>query len=392
MLDETDPVSGPREVTRLVIPAVGRVAVIDASPGTVMLDASGASVEAVSEFFRGMLASGAAVSSLRSYALSLLRWWRFLAACDVSWQRASRLEVRDFVLWMRLVGPAGRASGYAPATINHALAVVKMFYADRIAAGDGPAMNPVPDSTGRDGRRVQAHHNPMQLFAPGSRAPYRQKLPLQLPRSIPDRLFDELFAAMGSDRDRALLAFYVSTGARASELLGATLNLLDPGEQRIGVHRKGSGRLQWLPASADAFVWLRLYEQQANRPEGEHALWLTRRRPIRALTYSATRRMLQRANERLGTGWTLHDLRHTAAQRMIEDPGLSLTDVQWVLGHAHLTTTELYLRPRDEEVVTRVLQHHRARAERPLTPPALGGAAAYRPEDLDVLLGGGHHG
>jgi integrase len=116
---------------------------------------------------------------------------------------------------------------------------------------------------------------------------------------------------------------------------------VDPGEQRIGVHRKGSGRLQWLPASADAFVWLRLYEQHANRPEGEQALWLTRRRPVRPLTYSAARRMLQRANESLGTSWTLHDLRHTAAQRMIDDPHLSLTDVQWVLGHAHLTTTQI---------------------------------------------------
>jgi hypothetical protein len=38
--------------------------------------------------------------------------------------------------------------------------------------------------------------------------------------------------------------------------------------------------------------------------------------------------------------------RHTAAQRMIDDPGLSLTDVQWGLGHAHLTTTELDAPPR----------------------------------------------
>jgi site-specific recombinase XerD len=59
--------------------------------------------------------------------------------------------------------------------------------------------------------------------------------------------------------------------------------------------------------------------------------------------YPASRRMLQRANESLGTGWTLHALRHTAAQRMVDDPGLSLTDVQWVLGHAHLTTTQVYL-------------------------------------------------
>ena len=376
-----------REVTALVVPAIGAVAKIDAAPGTVLLDATGEPVEEVSEFFATMLACGASFSSLRSYGLALLRWWRFLAAVDVCWQRATRIEARDFVLWMRLVGPAGRQSAYAPATINHALAVIKMFYADRISSGDGPLINPVPDANHRAGRMSQAHHNPMQPFAPGPRAPLRQKMPERIPRHLPDRLFDELFAALRSDRDRALLAFYVSTGARASELLGVTVDLVNPGDQRIGVHRKGSGRLQWLPASADAFVWLRLYEQQTQRPDGEQALWLTQRRPVRPLTYSAARRMLQRANESLGTVWTLHDLRHTAAQRMVDDPKMSLSDVQWVLGHAHITTTQIYLRPREEEVVSRVLAHHRDRAERPTTPPPVD-TAGYSAEVLAVLFGG----
>lgn len=378
-----------RDVTALVVPAVGAVASIDAAPGTVLLDATGEPVDEVSEFFATMLACGASFSSLRSYGLALLRWWRFLAAVDVCWQRAGRIEARDFVLWMRLVGPAGRQGGYAPATINHALAVVKMFYADRISAGDGPLINPVPDADHRAGRRSNAHHNPMQPFAPAVRAPFRQKMPERIPRHLPDRLFDELFATVRSDRDRALLAFYVSTGARASELLGVTVDRVNVGDQRIGVHRKGSGRLQWLPASADAFVWLRLYEQQIRRPDGEQALWLTRRGPVRPLTYSAARRMLQRANESLGTAWTLHDLRHTAAQRMVDDPKMSLSDVQWVMGHAHITTTQIYLRPREEEVVSRVLAHHRDRAERPPTPPPPPvDTAGYSAEVLAVLFGG----
>lgn len=376
-----------RDVTGLLVPVVGAVVQLEGVPGTALLDASGAPVVEVSDFFASMLASGASVSSLRSYGLSLLRWWRFLAAVGVQWERASRVDARDFVLWMRMVGPAGRRAGYAPATINHALAVVKMFYADRAAAGQGPMINPVPDAAHRQGRRVQPHRNPMRPVTPGRRAPLRQKLPERAPRSLPDRLFDALFATLGSDRDRALLAFYVSTGARAAELLGVTVDRVDPGEQRIGVHRKGSGRLQWLPASADAFVWLRLYQQQVDRPDGERALWLTRRGPVRPLTYSAARRMLQRANESLGTSWTLHDLRHTAAQRMIEDPQLSLTDVQWVLGHAHLTTTQLYLRPRPDEVVARVLEHHRTRGQRPAPPPPSAGAG-YSTEVLDVLFGG----
>ena len=125
-------------------------------PGTVLLDATGEPVKEVSEFFATMLASGASSSSLRSYGMALLRWWRFLAAVGVPWQRAGRIEARDFVLWMRLVGPSSKQGGYAPATINHALAVVKMFYADRMSAGHGPLINPVPDVDRRAGRRAQA--------------------------------------------------------------------------------------------------------------------------------------------------------------------------------------------------------------------------------------------
>jgi hypothetical protein len=112
------------------------------------------------------------------------------------------------------------------------------------------------------------------------------------------------------------------------------------------VIRKGSRALQPLPASPDAFVWLRLYQAQLAGivPVGPgQPLWWTRRAPLRALTYHAARAMFTRANTALGSNWTLHDLRHTAAYRMARDPHMGLTDVQWVLGHAHLSTTQLYV-------------------------------------------------
>ena len=68
--------------------------------------------------------------------------------------------------------------------------------------------------------------------------------------------------------------------------------------------------------------------------------------------------MFERAVERAGGTATLHALRHTAAYRMAEDPALPLTDVQLVLGHALLSTTQIYLTPRKEEVIRRVLAHH----------------------------------
>ena len=64
--------------------------------------------------------------------------------------------------------------------------------------------------------------------------------------------------------------------------------------------------------------------------------------------------MFERVNDRAGTTATLHSLRHTAAYRMAEDPALPLTDVQFVLGHALLTTTQICLTPRKEDVVRRV--------------------------------------
>jgi len=207
---------------------------------------------------------------------------------------------------------------------------------------------------------------------------------------VPDEEFNEIFARLPSHRDRALVAFYVSTGARASELLSATQGGADPGRQLIAVTRKGTRAVQELPASTDAFVWLRLYQLETGGliPKGRRQpLWWTSRRPVRPLTYHAVHRMFERAAAAAGTGATLHSLRHTAAYRMAEDPALPLTDVQFVLGHALLTTTQLYLTPRKEEVIRRVLAHHdeQVRQARQRARPAP--APGYRRETLDVLFG-----
>ena len=58
-------------------------------------------VEPVSVFLRDLLASGKSAGTLRSYSVDLLRWWRFLDAVDVQWDRASRAEARDFSMRAR---------------------------------------------------------------------------------------------------------------------------------------------------------------------------------------------------------------------------------------------------------------------------------------------------
>ena len=233
-------------------------------------------------------------------------------------------------------------SATAVTTRAHSETVLRVFYDFHRDAGTGPMVNPFPLSRDRRGGRANAHHNPMEPFRNERVGLYRPRLVKRIPRCIPDEMFNRVFAELGSHRDRALVALWVSTGARAAELLGARCGDVEPGQQLITVVRKGSRAMQQLPASPDAFVWLRLYQSGLDPavPTGrDDPLWLTRRRPFRPLTYHAARAMFDRAVGALGANWTLHDLRHTAAYRMARDPLLPLTDVQWVLGHAHLSTT-----------------------------------------------------
>jgi integrase len=397
-----------RDLAGMVVPQVGRL-VTTGDPWVAfrVVDADGREVEAVRAYFEDLQAAGRSAATLRSYGMDLLRWFRFCWAAGVAWDRATRVEARDFCRWLLVAGkpsrphwrrpeempvPASTREAYAPSVRAHSETVLRGFYDFHLDAGSGPIINPFPLDRSRRGRRAHAHRNPMEPVRNERAGLYRPTVPARIPRSVPDGEFNEIFARLPSHRDRALVAFYVSTGARASELLSATQSDIDPGRHIIAVIRKGSRVVQELPASTDAFVWLRLYQMEMEGviPRGRRLpLWWTSHRPVRPLTYHAAHRMFERASEAAGSRARLHALRHTAAYRMAEDPGLPLTDVQFVLGHALLTTTQLYLTPRKEDVIRRVLAHHAEQArkatERAVPLPAPG----YRPETLEVLFGTG---
>ena len=398
-----------RDLASVVVAQVGGlVATGDPWVPYRLVDGDGAVVEAVSAWLGELQAAGRSAATARSYGMDLLRWFRFLWTVGVAWDRASRAEARDFCRWLLVAAKPTRVhwrhrdrpgsepaastttTAYSASVRAHSETVLRGFYEFHREAGTGPILNPFPLDRSRSGGRAHAHHNPMEPHRNERTGRYRPTVPTRVPRNVPDVDFNEIFARLGSHRDRALVAFYVSTGARASELLSATLAGVDPGRQLISVVRKGSGASQELPASTDAFVWLRLYQLEMDGviPAGRRQpLWWTSRQPVRPLTYHAVHRMFERVNVRAGTAATLHSLRHTAAYRMAEDPALPLTDVQLVLGHAQLTTTQIYLTPRKEDVIRRVLAHHaeqtRLAAER-VVPVA---APGYRPETLDVLFG-----
>jgi integrase len=395
-----------RDLAALVVPLVGALERTD-DPWLPfrLIDPDGVPVESVSAFFCDLQAIGRSEATIRSYGMDLLRWFRFLWAIGALWERATRAEARDFSRWMLVAGkparghwrrpdetPDPRATGeaYAPSARAHSETVLRGFYEFHLDAGTGPLVNPFPLDRSRRGRRAHAHHNPMEPHRNERTGLYRPVVPTRIPRSVPDAEFNEIFARLGSHRDRALVAFYVSTGARASELLSATHGGVDPGRQLITVVRKGSGAIQELPASTDAFVWLRLYQLELAEqiPKGRRQpLWWTLRRPARPLSYHAVHRMFERAGAAVGSTATLHGLRHTAAYRMAEDPDLPLTDVQFVLGHALLTTTQLYLTPRKEDVIRRMLAHHTEQSRQARARAAAPPAPGYRPETLDVLFG-----
>lgn len=218
-----------------------------------LVDPDGLVVVPVVVYLKDLQAAGRSAATQRSYGMDLLRWFRFLWAVDVAWHQATRVEARDFCRWVQIgdkpatthwrrkadgrtsalgkakssgqpnlvTGKSSPGPRYASTTAAHGETVLRGFYEFHVDAGTGPIVNPFPLARERRTGRVSAHRNPMQVQRHERVGRYRPRLVDRPPRCIPDERFNELFAGLGSHRDRALVAFFVSTGARASELLGA---------------------------------------------------------------------------------------------------------------------------------------------------------------------------
>ena len=160
-----------RDLSGLVVARVGRlIATGQAAEPYVLQGSDDERVESVEVFFRELIASGRSVATVRSYGMDLLRWWRFLHAVDVAWDRADRVDARDFSCWIQLTAKARQGSvvpasaeaaataaaspnpvtgkpalgaGYSPATVAHSETVLRSFYDFHRDAGTGPLLNPV---------------------------------------------------------------------------------------------------------------------------------------------------------------------------------------------------------------------------------------------------------
>jgi site-specific recombinase XerD len=404
-----------RDLGAIVVPRWGRVAQVDGPVPWTVLTEEGIELDVVQRYLREFVARGGSPLSTRSYAFDLLWWWRWLKSTGVEWNRATSTDVKDYVLWLKsttkwrrhartrsattagTVNPLTRKQylddRYRARTIRHSNAVLRDFYAYWIDVGEGPLLNPVRIDH-RSSGRPYAGHNPLQPFGAEGRLAYNPRLPKQQPRALSDERRVELFSALRSNRDRALLSLTISSAARAAEVPGLHAADVDWGERLIRVHRKGSGTPQWLPASPDAFVWLRLYLADLATPlKPQDPLWWTLRRrdhgtglARQPVDYEALRAVFRRLNQSLGTNWSTHDLRHTAALRMSRDETLTMRDVQTILGHAHLSTTaDTYMVEDQQHVIRRVAKFLSQREEADGQPPPV--AAGYDSAALSILFG-----
>ncbi|MFD7846097.1 tyrosine-type recombinase/integrase [Nocardia sp. NPDC059764] len=387
---------------RVEIPRIGSVMPTGLKnlPYTVV-DARGRPVEQIDNYLMSLALSDMSPLTCKSYGQDLLRWFRLLWLLGLAWNQAREGDVAALVGWMRTASNPQRrrrragsmcagsvnsrtgkqylSAGYAPTTINHCLTVIHRFYHFHSLYGMGPVINPVPES--RQHRGALAHRSPLEPKPLIRRSSLRQRTPTRQPRSIPDRMWDELFAAMRNDRDRALLLFYVSSAARATELLGVGVEDLDWGGLRIWVTTKGSNERQDIPADPQAFVYLAKYLECHGVPGPGQPVFRALRGDPRPLTYWALRRILQRANDRLATNWTWHVLRHTAAIRMVGDETLKLPEIQRILRHANLSTLSVYTRVRVEDLYDK-LQEHFAHPRPEITYPS-----GYDPDDISAVFG-----
>ena len=132
----------------MVVPQVGRlVATDDPWEPYRLLDSDGLVVVPVSAWFRDLQAAGRSALTARSYGMDLLRWFRFLWASGVSWDRATRTEARDFCRWLQVAGrparphwrrehergtapvvPAEAGKVYAASVRAHSETVLRGFY------------------------------------------------------------------------------------------------------------------------------------------------------------------------------------------------------------------------------------------------------------------------
>ena len=260
----------------------------------------------------------------RSYARDLAALQKF---CDregiLEWAALDAQHVRRFAAHCH-------KGGLGPRSIQRRLSAVRSFFAFLLRESAGAA--------GRRGARVKG--NP----AAQVRAP---KAPRRLPQTLDaDQMARLLQIPAGADRlssrDRALMELLYSSGLRLAELVGLDIAHLDLKDGVVQVLGKGR-KARIVPVGRMAARALRtwLAERAALARPDENALFVGRNGVRLGARAVQARVALWARRQGLGMHVHPHLFRHSFASHLLESGG-ELRGVQELLGHADISTTQIY--------------------------------------------------
>ncbi len=289
-------------------------------------DLPGAWQTALSLFAEELVRRDAAARTRRAYLTDTRGFARWAAELRLEPQQLSPRQVRRWVAQLS-------SEGAAPSTSARKLAAVRSLF----------------DTLRRHGEVAQ---NPAELVSTPRRG---NRLPTVLSASDAGRLLDAIPAGgeQGgalSLRDRAMFELAYSSGLRAEELVSIELSDVDHDGEQVRVEGKGR-KTRFVPVGEPAMAAVRAYLERARpqlagrapRAEGSWPLFLSR--SGRRLGTSDVRRRLRLWTRRAGTPGeaTPHSLRHSFATHLL-DGGADLRAIQEMLGHASVSSTQIYTR------------------------------------------------
>jgi integrase/recombinase XerD len=259
---------------------------------------------------------GLATGTVESYMREALRFLERLASSGLSLGEATRTEVRELLAH-------GKHRGLGPGTLRRRLVALRSLYR-YLQAEAGFVHDPTADLDSPRGWK---------------------RLPGQLSLQEVDRLLaaPDTATTLGL-RDRAMLEVLYATGLRVSELVRLRLADLD---LEVGyLKTMGKGRKERIVPLGDAAAgWIRKYLERG-RPDlagGEDPPWLFLTHRKAAMSRQAFWLLLRKHGRRAGIQQRLypHLLRHSFATHLLEG-GADLRSVQAMLGHADISTTQVY--------------------------------------------------
>jgi integrase/recombinase XerC/integrase/recombinase XerD len=273
---------------------------------------------ALAEYDRDLRARGAAERTRRAYGVDLGGFVEWIAPQGLGPGDVRHRDVRRFA--------AGLSSaGAAPATVARKLASIRGLYGFLV-------------------RTERAGQNPAELVSSPKRA---EKLPNVLSTEQMRSLLERIPASTPLQlRDRAMLELAYSCGLRCEEIVNLDTESVDFESEQLRVLGKGS-KTRILPIGEPAQRALERYLQKGRRAlaveHRETALFLSK--SGRRLSNSdVTRRLgLWTREAALAAGVSPHSLRHSFATHLLEG-GADLRTIQELLGHASISTTQVYTR------------------------------------------------